>query len=97
MYGNVWKVGIFGGYFKNLGALDNLAGGTSVYGLGEKIAYMSRITPIISYTSGKVTLAAELECNKAAYGTTDHADHGKIINAEEVRVSQSPAQPYVTF
>jgi len=84
MYGNIWKAGVFGGYFRNLGATENLAAGTAVYGLGEKIAYMYRITPVISYTSGRATLAAEVECNTAAYGTIDHADKGKIINTDEV-------------
>ncbi len=81
MYGTVLQVGIFGGYFKNLGTGKNLVPGSSVYGLGENIDAMYRITPIISYSSGKVVIAAENEHNVAYYGDIDHADKGKIKNS----------------
>lgn len=84
VYGDKLKGGIFGGYLKNLGATKNLVPKTIAYGLGENIAYMYRVTPFISYTSGKVTLAGEVECNIAAYGSIDYANKGKIINTEEV-------------
>lgn len=80
MYGSDFKAGIFGGYFKNLGAGKNLVPGSPIYGLGENIASMYRITPMISYTSGKIMVAAENEYNVAYYGSIDHANKGRIIN-----------------
>ncbi|MFA5535433.1 MAG: hypothetical protein WDA19_13130, partial [Mariniphaga sp.] len=44
------------------------------------IASMYRITPMISYTSGKIMVAAENEYNVAYYGSIDHANKGRIIN-----------------
>jgi len=84
MYGTNLKAGVFAGYFKNLGAKDDLVENTPVYGLGENIASMYRISPIISYTKGKVTLASEVECNIAAYGKINYSDKGRITDAEKI-------------
>jgi hypothetical protein len=86
-YGGKFKVGLFGGYFKNLGASDNiisLGAISSVFGLGERISDMIRIVPMCSYTSGKVMVATEIEHNIAAYGTIDYADKGKIKDSDKV-------------
>lgn len=88
-YGNKLKVGVFGGYLKNLGATENLITPLSkqqtvVFGLGDKIGYMYRVVPQISYTSGKMILAFEVEYSLAAYGIYDYADKGKIIKTSNI-------------
>jgi hypothetical protein len=100
-YGNKLKVSLFAAYLKNLGAGENLVTpiGTQavVFGLGENIASMIRISPVISYTSGKVMLALEVEHNIALYGSYDYADKGKIINTKEVNGTRLMATMYYNF
>ncbi len=84
MYGAKLQAGVFGGYFKNLGTVKNLVPGSAVYGLGENISEMYRITPMVSYTSGRVVIAAENEYNVANYGRIDHSDKGRIKDTEEI-------------
>jgi hypothetical protein len=87
-YGNKLKGSLFGGYLKNLGAGKNLVApfttAPNVYGLGENIDRFVRITPTISYTSGKSTIAFEVEQNLAWFGTIDYADKGNIINTRSI-------------
>jgi hypothetical protein len=97
VYGSALKFGVFAGYLKNLGATKNLFPGTTIYGLGEKIASMYRITPFITYTSGKIMLGGEIECNSAAYGSIDHADSGKLKNAENINAFRVLLTMYYNF
>jgi hypothetical protein len=87
-YGNKLKASLFGGYLKNLGAGENLVApftaAPNVYGLGETIDQFVRITPTISYTSGKAIIAFEVEQNLAWFGTIDYADKGNIIDARSI-------------
>ena len=89
-YGEKLKISLFGGYLKNLGAGKNLVSPATktspptVFGLGETIGEMIRVTPTVSYTSGKMTLAFEFENNIASYGTIDYADKGKIKHASNI-------------
>lgn len=87
-YGNRIKGSLFAGYLKNLGTAGNIlphsAGSPSVYGLGENIGKMVRITPTVAYTSGKTIVAVELEHNIADYGTIDNNNKGKISNTRKV-------------
>lgn len=100
MYGGKLKAGIFGGYFKNLGAGENIVPGIptgSVFGLGESIDNMLRIVPMVNYTVGKVTVAAEIEHNIAAYGRIDYADKGKIKDSEKVNGTRVLLAMYYFF
>jgi hypothetical protein len=87
-YGGKLKANLFTGYLKNLGATENIlspfAGTPTVFGLGETIDRMIRVTPTVSYTSGKVTIALEVEHNIAAYGSIDYANKGKINSAKNI-------------
>jgi hypothetical protein len=87
-YGNKLKGSLFGGYLQNLGAGKDLVAPFStapnVYGLGENIDRFVRITPTISYSSGKAMIAFEVEQNLAWMGTIDYADKGNIINARRI-------------
>lgn len=97
MYGNALKFGIFAGYLKNLGTPERLVPGTSVYGLGEKIASMYRVTPVVTYTSGKIMLAGEVEYNSVAYGSIDHTDYGRISRTENINAVRVLLTMYYYF
>lgn len=100
-YGGNLKGSLFGGYFKNLGASENILPSTTafptVFGLGEKIGEMIRISPNISYTSGKVILAFEIEHNIAAYGTINYAKKGKVTGASNASSTRFLATMYYNF
>jgi hypothetical protein len=100
-YGSKLQVSLFAGYLKNLGTAENILPHSkskpTVYGMGEDIAQMVRITPTISYTSGKVILGLELENNIADYGTIDSANKGKIINTSTVNGTRLLATMYYNF
>jgi len=70
-YGDKWKPGLFVGYSKNLGTSDplqNFDGKARVWGLGETIQSMHRVSPSISYSVPKFLLTAELERTSVDYG-----------------------------
>jgi len=72
--------GLFTGFSKNLGAGDEISG--SVYGRGNNIDHIFRISPRITFTEGRLSFAAEIENTSAAYGTMQSS--GKVTNAESV-------------
>ena len=100
-YGNMIKGSLFAGYLKNLGTSGNFlphsTGSPSVYGLGENIGQMLRITPTVSYTSGKTILAVELEHNIADYGAIDNNNKGEIVNTKSVRGTRLQATLLYNF
>jgi len=75
--GNLWldivttgtktAFGLFAGLSKNLGAVDDIAG--AIYGRGTDIDHIFRVSPRITFTQGKLSLAGEIEHTTAAYGT----------------------------
>ncbi len=65
--GKKTSVGLFSGYNRNLGSRD--AVGTTFYGRGSNIDHLFRISPRLTVTEGKLSIAAELESTLAAYGT----------------------------
>jgi hypothetical protein len=100
-YGDKLKLSLFGGYLKNMGAGENIVvpmkSQTVVFGLGDKIASMYRIVPTISYTSGKVMFAFEVEHNVALWGQPDYTDKGLIKNTKEVNSTRFLATMYYYF
>lgn len=72
--------GIFAGYSKNLGAKEIING--PVYGRGNNIDHLFRVSPRIALTEGKLTFAAEVETTTAAYGTM--RNDGQVINTNKV-------------
>jgi hypothetical protein len=88
--GNLWldvttngsKVtfGLFTGYSKNLGATSSITG--TVYGRGTNIDHLFRISPRITFTSGKLSFSFEAESTTAAYG--DMQNDGKVTDTENV-------------
>lgn len=85
LYGEKVKVGIFGGYQKNLGFSNQLnVSDYTFYGRGEKIGSMMRISPSVSYYSGRMVFQLETELTSTAYGTIDLLNKGKIKDTESV-------------
>ena len=74
------SAGLFSGYCSNLGSSDEIAG--SVYGRGSNIDHIFRVSPRITFTSGKVSFCSEIETTSAAYGTMNN--NGKVENTNTV-------------
>ncbi len=79
---NKTRFGIFSGYCKNLGAGRPVEG--DIYGRGSDIDHLFRLSPRVTVTEGKLSIAAELENTLAAYGTTQSdgrvAETGSVTN-----------------
>ncbi|HAN17162.1 MAG: hypothetical protein A2X13_06195 [Bacteroidetes bacterium GWC2_33_15] len=84
VYGDKFKVGIFGGYTRNYGANDNLIDKKRNYGMALDISYLYRIAPTVTYRIKNFQLGLELEYTVAAYGTNDLEDYGKVKDTHEV-------------
>jgi hypothetical protein len=80
LYGDKVRYGLFGGWSRNLGARERING--PWYGRGHDIAWISRVAPSVTFSSGKVGLALELEVTTAAYGTPDA--RGKVRDTTPV-------------
>ncbi|MBS4013390.1 MAG: hypothetical protein KGZ97_06475 [Bacteroidetes bacterium] len=70
VYGKQIQSGLFLGYSRNFGASDFVEG--KIYGRGHNIKYLYRVSPHISFISGKMQFSTELEYTAAAYGTPDN-------------------------
>lgn len=80
LYGDRVRAGLFVGWSKNFGAGHEIKG--DYYGRGHNIDYVYRLAPSVVFTSGKLSLGAELEWTVAAYGTPD--GRGRVVNADDV-------------
>ena len=76
---NKWQPSLFLGYLKNAGADKSVTG--PVYARGADIDYLYRLSPMITYTAGKLSLIAEMEYTVAAYG--DVTDTYSVKNTKE--------------
>jgi hypothetical protein len=72
--------GLFSGFGKNLGSNDEIVG--AVYGRGENIDHLFRISPRLMVTEGKLSFAGEFETTMAAYGTRQ--TNGTVDNTHNV-------------
>ena len=72
--------GLFTGFSKNLGSNEQING--PVYGRGNNIDHLFRISPRITITEGRLSFAAEVENTTAAYGTIQ--DDGRVTNLNNV-------------
>jgi hypothetical protein len=77
--GEKFQAGLFAGYAKNLGSVHNIWG--AKYARGNNIAYAYRIAPRLTWKSGNVSIASELEYTVAAYGTENTL--GDVTNTKE--------------
>ncbi len=71
---------LFLGYSRNFGASGQVEG--SYYGLGTDIAYLWRVAPSATITSGNLALCAEIIYTVAAYG--EPGNQGRVKNHSEV-------------
>ncbi len=74
------SAGLFTGFSKNLGSGDPITG--NVYGRGNNIDHLFRISPRITVTEGHLSFAGEIEHTTATYGTMN--DTGKVTNTRNV-------------
>ncbi len=72
--------GLFTGFSKNLGANDLING--TVYGRGNNIDHLFRLSPRVTVTEGRLSFAAEFEITSAAYGTMQNT--GKVTNTNNI-------------
>ena len=79
--GTKWQASLFAGYTQGFGSNDEIIG--AVYARDADIAYVYRLSPMLSYTNGKLTLATEVEYTAAAYGKPD--TYYKVNEASMVR------------
>ena len=76
------ELALFGGYAKNAGATENIAG--AYYGRGTDMDQLLRIAPRIQLNSGKTRVSAEIEYTRAGYGVADNSDKGRVGNVKNV-------------
>ncbi len=80
LYGDRVRPGIFMGYNRNLGAVDEVHG--QYFGRGSDIAYVYRLAPSVTFRSGSLELCTEFEYTAAAYGEPDI--NGRVRQQKEV-------------
>ena len=78
--GNTWQGSLFAGYTKGFGSKDVIIG--AGYARDSDIDHVYRLAPMLTYTSGKLTLATEIEYTAAAYGKPD--SHLKVTDTSLV-------------
>ncbi len=79
-FGKNVAFGLFAGYTKNLGTVDEIKG--AYYGRGSNIDNVVRVSPRIEFNSGSTRFSTEVEYTAAAYGKTDQL--GKVNDAKTV-------------
>lgn len=67
--GNKVQYSLFGGYTKGFGSEEEITG--SIYARDPDIAYVFRIAPMVSWTTGNLSVNGEMELTTAAYGKPD--------------------------
>ncbi|MCB2195485.1 MAG: hypothetical protein KQH79_06475 [Bacteroidetes bacterium] len=81
IYGDQTKLGLFGGYTKNLGANEPIVGDT--YGMALNVDYIYRVASTVSHKIKNVMMALEVEYTVAAYGDVDN-QYGEFTQSHEV-------------
>jgi len=74
--GKPFRAGLFAGYTRNHGTQEEIiASENLIFGFGNNIASLYRISPRLTYQSGKVRLALEGEYTSATFGSSynEHA------------------------
>ena len=80
VYGKKWKVGVFGGYMKNLGTTDAVS---KMYGTGTNVDQLLSGTAEVTYNLPHWRIGMEYNYTAAWYGDLNPAN-GKIINTHSV-------------
>ncbi|MBE0662218.1 MAG: hypothetical protein IH597_07100 [Bacteroidales bacterium] len=79
-YGKTVRLGVYGGFSKNMGTTHENTG--KYYARGSDIDYAYRISPSLSFVSNSVQISTELEYTAVTYGTPDNK--GNVNNTEEI-------------
>lgn len=86
-YGKKWAPSLFVGYSKNLGFNDDIlsaAEGGAFFGKWQNVDHIFRVSPSLKFSHKQWTIQGEIDYNLVAYGTVDHADHGKVKDTHDV-------------
>jgi hypothetical protein len=79
---------IFAGYSKNMGSNDSISGyidaTKGIYARNANIDYVYRVAPRVTFISGKLNIAFELEYTNAFYGTANGDKKGGVTNTTAV-------------
>ncbi|MFH0894217.1 MAG: hypothetical protein V2A54_07265 [Bacteroidota bacterium] len=82
--GTKWQFGVFAGYLKNLGTMKNIRGG--IYAMGSDIESMYRVSPRVSYLTGKLKFSTEVEYTVAFFGTPNSlGEFGDVSPVANIR------------
>ncbi len=90
LYGEKLKVGIFGGYYKNLGSTHQLVDSRKIWGRGLDIDQMIRIMPTLFYKLNDLQLGFEFEWDRVYYGDLDQSN-GIVTNTHKVNACRISA------
>ncbi|MHC1703232.1 MAG: hypothetical protein AB9846_04930 [Tenuifilaceae bacterium] len=77
------QLGLFAGYTKNLGSSDKIETKT-FYARGANIDNVLRIAPRVTFISGKLDIAFELEHTIATYGKTNGDTKGGVTDGKAI-------------
>ena len=80
VYGKKWKVGVFGGYMKNLGTTDAVS---KMYGTGTNVDELLSGSVELTYNLPHWKIGVEYNHTVAKYGDLDKTN-GKIVNTHGV-------------
>ena len=80
VYGKKWKVGVFGGYMKNLGTTDAVS---KMYGTGTNVDELLSGSLELTYNLPHWKIGVEYNHTVAKYGDLDN-NNGKIVNTHGV-------------
>ncbi len=78
--GKKFKVGVFSGYSRNLGAKDLISG--PIYARAGNVDHLFRISPRLILINGNLSFAFEIENTVAAYGNI--GSYGKVTDTKNV-------------
>ncbi len=93
VWGKKWKVGIFGGYMKNLGTAYAVS---NVYGTGTDVDQLVSGTAEVTYNLPHWRFGIEYNYTAAWYGDLNHKN-GKIINTHSVGNNRFVASATYSF
>ena len=91
--------GLFAGFSKNMGSVKNIHDWnttTSYFARGFNIDYAYRVSPRVSFISGKTRIALELEYTTAAYGATRNS-LGVVQTSKEISNIRALLSAIYTF
>lgn len=93
VWGKKWKVGVFGGYMKNLGTAYAVS---NVYGTGTDVDQLVSGTAEVTYNLPHWRFGIEYNYTAAWYGDLNHKN-GKIINTHSVGNNRFVASATYSF